>query len=113
MAENEPVALPDLEVVRRYSLAVRAATAPRDEVIAALEADLAWLTAGRSRTAGRRGATAPEPAPGTGGRSRAADGRRSDATADGADAAPAPRRRATPGGATGSRRRRTPSAGEE
>ncbi len=37
------VTLTDLEVITRFSLAVRAASADRDEVIAALRADLAWL----------------------------------------------------------------------
>jgi hypothetical protein len=41
MADRVP--LTDLEVITRFSLAVRAATADRDEVIAALRADLAWL----------------------------------------------------------------------
>lgn len=58
MADDE-VPLPDLEVIRRYSLAVRAATAPRDELVAALQADLAWLTgtapATRSRARGAGG----------------------------------------------------------
>ena len=39
----DDVSLPDLEVIARYSLAVRSATAPRAEVVAALEADLAFL----------------------------------------------------------------------
>ncbi|HVM28556.1 MAG TPA: hypothetical protein VM433_12925 [Mycobacteriales bacterium] len=48
---RDDVPLTDLEVVQRYSLAVRAATAPREELVAALEADLAWLTRGRPGTA--------------------------------------------------------------
>jgi hypothetical protein len=40
----DDVQLVDLEVVQLYSLALRETTAPRDEVIAALEADLDWLT---------------------------------------------------------------------
>ena len=64
----DDVQLTDLEVVQRWSLAVRAASAPRDELVAALEADLAWLTDGaRRRPAARRAAVAPpaaeEPAP--------------------------------------------------
>jgi hypothetical protein len=43
----DDVELPDLEVLARYSLAVRAATAPREEVIEVLEADLAWLRSAR------------------------------------------------------------------
>ena len=42
----DDVQLPDLEVISRYSLAVRAASAPREEVVAALRADLEWLTSG-------------------------------------------------------------------
>ena len=45
----DDVQLPDLEVIQRFSLAVRGATAPRAEVVAALQADLAWLTSGGSR----------------------------------------------------------------
>ena len=73
----DDVSLPDLEVIAQFSLAVRAATAPRAQVVAALEADLAALT-GQRRTAtapaglgagpGRRAAA---PAAGAG-----ADGRR-------------------------------------
>ena len=37
------VQLTDLEVIQQFSLAVRGATAPREQVIAALEADLAYL----------------------------------------------------------------------
>ena len=40
----DDISLPDLQVIQRYSLAVRGATAPRADLIAALEADLAWLT---------------------------------------------------------------------
>ena len=48
MASNDDaVELTDLEVIQRFSLAVRGASAPRDAVIAALEADLAWLTGAR------------------------------------------------------------------
>lgn len=47
----DDVSLPDLEVIQRFSLAVRAATAPRAEVIAALEADLAHLRAPVERPA--------------------------------------------------------------
>jgi hypothetical protein len=59
----DDVQLPDLEVIALYSLAVRAATAPREEVIAALEADLAWLTAGRPARRPSTQATAAAPAP--------------------------------------------------
>jgi hypothetical protein len=55
----DDVQLTDLEVIQRYSLAVRGATASRSELVAALEADLAWLT-GRGR---RTPADAPAKAP--------------------------------------------------
>lgn len=48
MASGEDVQLPDLQVIQRYSLAVRGATAPVEDVVEALQADLAWLT-GRAR----------------------------------------------------------------
>jgi hypothetical protein len=59
----DDVQLPDLEVMARYSLALRGATAPREDVIAALEADLQWLTSGRprrARSAAQPAAAAPE-----------------------------------------------------
>jgi hypothetical protein len=50
MPETEDrVDLTDLDVISRYSLAVRAATADRDELIATLRADLEWLQGARSR----------------------------------------------------------------
>lgn len=83
----DDVQLPDLEVIARYSLAVRAATAPRAEVIEALEADLAWLTAARpARTRAAAPATA---APATAARATAAPATAARATA-------APRRRRAP-----------------
>jgi hypothetical protein len=42
---GDEVQLTDLTVIQRFSLAVRGATAERAEVVAALEADLAYLTA--------------------------------------------------------------------
>jgi hypothetical protein len=42
MADDD-VQLTDLEVIQQFSLAVRGATAPRAQVIAALESDLAYL----------------------------------------------------------------------
>jgi hypothetical protein len=48
----DDVQLTDLEVIQRFSLAVRGATADRDEVVEALEADLAWLK-GTRRSGGR------------------------------------------------------------
>ena len=50
MAEDE-VQLTDLEVIQQYSLAVRGASAPRAEVIAALESDLAYLRGGAAAPA--------------------------------------------------------------
>jgi hypothetical protein len=60
----DPVQLTDLDVITRYSIAVRSATADRDELLATLRADVAWLERGRSRssTAGQR--RTPEPADG-------------------------------------------------
>ncbi len=43
----DTVQLTDLEVIQQFSLAVRGATASRSDVIAALEADLAYLGGGR------------------------------------------------------------------
>lgn len=40
----DDVQLTDLEVIQRYSLAVRGATASREDLVRALESDLAWLT---------------------------------------------------------------------
>ena len=53
---DDDVQLTDLEVIQQFSLAVRGATASRREVIAALEADLAYL-GGSRRAAGPRPAT--------------------------------------------------------
>ncbi|HVB26676.1 MAG TPA: hypothetical protein VNE21_02050 [Mycobacteriales bacterium] len=53
---SERITLTDLDVISRFSLAVRSATADRDEVIEALEADLAWL---RSAAKPVRGAGTP------------------------------------------------------
>jgi hypothetical protein len=43
----DDVQLTDLHVIQQFSLAVRGASAPRSEVVAALEEDLAWLTGTR------------------------------------------------------------------
>lgn len=59
MAETDDVQLPDLQVIQRYSLAVRGASAPRDEVIAALVADLEWLRGGGRRRSAPVAAKAP------------------------------------------------------
>ena len=40
----DDVRLTDLQVIQQFSLAVRAATATREEIVAALRSDLAWLT---------------------------------------------------------------------
>jgi hypothetical protein len=48
-SDDDRVELTELDVITRYSLAVRSATAPRDELIAALRDDLAWLEGSRSR----------------------------------------------------------------
>lgn len=56
----DDVQLTDLEVIQQFGLAIRGATASRADVIAALEADLAWLTTdGRARAVGS--ASAPPP----------------------------------------------------
>jgi hypothetical protein len=47
----DSVQLTDLDVIAKYSIAVRSATADRDELIAALRADLSWLEHGRTRSA--------------------------------------------------------------
>ncbi|MDT7537504.1 MAG: hypothetical protein QOI82_1089 [Actinomycetota bacterium] len=49
MASGDDVQLPDLQVIQRYSLAVRSASAPVADVIQALQSDLAWLTGGARR----------------------------------------------------------------
>jgi len=49
---GDRVELTDLEVIQRWSLAVRGASADRSEVIAALRSDLAWLE-GQRRPTGR------------------------------------------------------------
>ncbi len=56
MAADDDVQLTDLEVIQQFSLAVRGTSAPRVEVIAALQSDLEYLTRPRRRTA------APAPA---------------------------------------------------
>jgi hypothetical protein len=45
----DSVQLTDLDVIARYSLAVRSATADRDELLETLRADVAWLERGRAR----------------------------------------------------------------
>src|SRR3954452_10216639 len=45
---GDRVELTDLEVIQRWSLAVRGASADRSDVLAALRADLAWLEGRRN-----------------------------------------------------------------
>ena len=52
--DSHRIDLTELDVITRYSLAVRHATADRDELIEALRADLAWLEGGRRTTTTRR-----------------------------------------------------------
>lgn len=51
----DEVRLPDLEVIRRYSIAVRREHAPVEEVLEALRADLEMIAKARGR--GGRGAS--------------------------------------------------------
>ncbi len=46
---QDAVQLIDLEVISRWSLAVRVGEAERDELIAVLREDLAWLESDRPR----------------------------------------------------------------
>lgn len=48
---DDDVQLTDLHVIQQFSLAVRSASASRAKVVAALEADLAWLTGARKAPA--------------------------------------------------------------
>jgi hypothetical protein len=48
---GDDVQLTDLQVIQQFSLAVRGATADRAEVVAALEADLAYLKGARKAPA--------------------------------------------------------------
>jgi hypothetical protein len=68
VASADSVSLADLGVITRYSLAVRVGNASREELIAVLRDDLAWL----------EGATSAEPVDGTQAPAKAA-GRRSRA----------------------------------
>jgi len=58
---DDRVELTDLDVISRYSLAVRAATADRHELIATMRADLDWLQGQGGRS--RRTSAASTPAP--------------------------------------------------
>lgn len=57
-SDDDRVELTELDVITRYSLAVRSATAPREELINALRDDLSWLESGRGRRRATRGASA-------------------------------------------------------
>ncbi|HET6817901.1 MAG TPA: hypothetical protein VFH66_11800 [Mycobacteriales bacterium] len=57
-SDDDRVELTELDVITRYSLAVRSATAPRDELIEALRDDLAWLEGGRTRRRAAKKTTA-------------------------------------------------------
>jgi hypothetical protein len=48
--DSDRVDLTELDVITRYSLAVRHGSAERDELIQTLRADLAWLEGGRRTT---------------------------------------------------------------
>jgi hypothetical protein len=48
--DSDRVDLTELDVITRYSLAVRHGTADRAELIQTLRADLAWLEGGRRTT---------------------------------------------------------------
>jgi len=49
-ADSDRIDLTELDVITRYSLAVRHGTAERAEVIETLRADLAWLEGSRRTT---------------------------------------------------------------
>ena len=68
----DDVQLTDLQVIQRYSLAVRSATAPREELMASLQADLDWLRDGRRAPAGSRPRTRPGTMPARAARAAAA-----------------------------------------
>lgn len=83
----DPVQLTDLDVITRYSIAVRKATADREELVETLRGDLAWLERGLRRTRpGDPVAESDDLAP-------AADSEDSAATEVDAAPAPAPSRR--------------------
>lgn len=61
-SDDDRIELTELDVITRYSLAVRHASAPREELIAALRDDLAWLEGGRRRTTSKAAAPAADDA---------------------------------------------------
>ena len=88
---SDDVQLTDLALIQQFSLAVRSATAPRSEVIAALEADLAFLTRGARRRVAAPAAepldppaAAPSPGPASSARVRRTPTPRAAAKAPGA-----------------------------
>lgn len=60
---DSAVDLTSLEIIRRYSLAVRQDSASRAEVLAALRSDLEWLERGNRSATRSRSAVAERPAP--------------------------------------------------
>src|SRR2546423_6910848 len=60
---GDRIQLTDLEVIQRWSLAVRGASADRGEVVAALRADLVWLERGRPQPPQTRTESEPPPRP--------------------------------------------------
>lgn len=76
---DDDVQLTDLEVIQQYSLAVRAQSAPRSEIIQALEADLSWLRSLVARSTSEAFAPPTSKAGGRKPRPRRADSRRRDA----------------------------------
>lgn len=56
----DSVQLTDLDVIARYSIAVRSATADRDELLETLRSDVAWLERSRGRAASAVRAPADE-----------------------------------------------------
>jgi hypothetical protein len=57
----EDVRLPDLETIRRFSIAVRSEHAPAEQVLEALEMDLQKVQAALGRTKPARAAATPRP----------------------------------------------------
>ena len=74
----DDIRLTDLEVIQRWSIAVRGETADRAEVVAALRADLAWIEGGRRTKAAKPAEASPAPTPAA---SRAAAARKPSAPA--------------------------------
>ncbi|MBW3646218.1 MAG: hypothetical protein KY440_00350 [Actinobacteria bacterium] len=74
----DDVQLTDLEVIQRYSLAVRGATASRRELVQALESDLLWLTGDRRFRPAEPPESEEPAAPAVQGPARRAPARKSD-----------------------------------